>query len=135
MANGYNRCEFIGNLGKDPEIRYTQSGTPVANFSLAANETWKDRDGDKQEHTEWIRCVAWNKLAEICGEYLQKGSQVFCAGKLRTRKWEDREGVTRYTTELVVNELRMLGGGPREDREERYPEEEPVTVPEDDIPF
>ena len=105
-----NKAMVIGNLGNDPEVRYTQNETPVATFSVASTERWKDSDGNKQEHTEWHRVVAWGKLAEICGEHLHKGDKVFIEGKLRTRKWEDQEGTTRYTTEINARELEMLGG-------------------------
>ena len=105
-----NKAMIIGNLGSDPEVRYTQNETPVATFSVASTERWKDSDGNKQEHTEWHRVVAWGKLAKICGEHLNKGDKVFIEGKLRTRKWEDQEGTTRYTTEINARELEMLGG-------------------------
>lgn len=103
-----NRCEFIGRIGKDPEVRYTQSGTAVASFSVACSEKWKDKNGDKQESTEWVRCVAWNKLGEICGEYLKKGSLVYVAGKMQTRKWQDQNGNDKFSTEIIVNDLKML---------------------------
>lgn len=115
-----NRCEFIGNHGADPEIRYTPSGVSVANFRIAATETWKDRStGEKQERTEWVRLVAFNRLAEIVGEYLKKGSKVYVAGKMQTRKWQDNEGNDRYSTEIVLSDMVMLGsrsdsGGARE---------------------
>ena len=105
-----NKAMVIGNLGSDPEVRYTQNETPVATFSVASTERWKDSDGNKQERTEWHRVVAWGKLAEICGEHLHKGDKVFIEGKLRTRKWEDQEGIIRYTTEINARELEMLGG-------------------------
>ena len=97
-----NYCSFIGNLGKDPEIRQTQSGETVANLSLAVSEKWTDKSGQKQERTEWVRVVVWGKLADICEKYLKKGSQVFIAGKLQTQKWTDKSGNDRYTTEIVV---------------------------------
>ena len=107
-----NQCQFIGNLGQQPEIKYTPSGVAVANFNIAVSEKWKNRDGEKQEHTEWVRCVAWKRLAEICGEYLDKGSSVWISGKLQTRSWEDKDGNKRYTTEIVANQMQMLGGRP-----------------------
>ena len=111
MARGVNKVILIGNLGKDPEIRYTQSGTAVANFSLATTETWGGGDGgEKQEKTEWHNIVAWARLAEICNQYLQKGRQVYIEGRIQTRKWEDRDGNTRYTTEIVAQNMQMLGG-------------------------
>jgi single-strand DNA-binding protein len=105
-----NKLELIGYLGADPEVRYMPDGTAVANISVATTESWKDKDGEKQERTEWHRVVFFQKLAEIAGEYLKKGTQVFVEGKLRTRKWEDKQGVERYTTEMVVQNMLMLGG-------------------------
>lgn len=109
MANGINKVILIGNLGKDPDLRYTPNGTAVASFSLATNERWKDKEGNYQDRTEWHRIVAWSKLAETVGEYLKKGSQVFIEGKIRSRTWEDQNGVKRTTTEIVANNLVMLG--------------------------
>jgi len=111
-----NKVILIGNLGADPELRYTQSGTPVATFNIATTERWKDKDGNQQEQTEWHRIVAWRRLAEICGEYLNKGSRVYIEGKLQTRKWQDQNGNDRYTTEIIAREMKMLtprgeGGG------------------------
>lgn len=103
-----NKAILIGNLGADPEIRYTQSGTQVATFNVATTERWRGQDGQMQESTEWHRIVAWAKLAEICGEYLQKGSRVYIEGKIQTRKWQDQNGVDRYTTEIVAREMKML---------------------------
>lgn len=103
-----NRCDFIGRLGKDPEARQTQSGTAVTSFSIACSEKWKGKDGQMQESTEWVNVVAWDRLGEICGEYLSKGSLVYVSGKLQTRKWEDNEGNARYTTEIVAREMKML---------------------------
>jgi single-strand DNA-binding protein len=102
-----NKVILIGNLGADPEVRYTQNGAPVASFTVATTEKWKDQAGQLQERTEWHRLVAWNRLAEIAGEYLGKGSRVYIEGKLQTRKW-DKDGVAHYTTEVVVRELKML---------------------------
>jgi len=102
---------LIGNLGADVETRYTQNGVAVANFSMATTERWKDSEGNPQEATEWHRIVAFGRLAEICSEYLAKGSKVYIEGRLQTRKWEDKDGVTRYTTEIVAKEMKMLGGG------------------------
>lgn len=104
-----NKVILIGNLGKDPEVRYTPSGTAVANFSLATSENFKDRDGNRQEKTEWHNIVAWRQLAEICGKYLHKGKQVYIEGKLTTRKWQGRDGIERYTTEIVADTMQMLG--------------------------
>ena len=110
MSNDLNRCEFIGRLGKDVETRYMTDGKAVANFSIAVGSSWKSKDGEKQESTEWINLVAYDKLAEICSQYLTKGSQVYVSGKMKTRKWQDKEGKDRYTTEIIVNELQMIGG-------------------------
>lgn len=134
-----NKVILIGNLGAEPEVRYTPSGRPVANFRIATTENWTNKDGGREERTEWHRIVAWGRLGEICGEYLHKGKQVYIEGKLQTRSWEDREGNKRYTTEIIAQTMKMLGPAGKEGRastpDERYPVEEPVTVPEDDIPF
>ena len=106
---GVNKVILVGHLGRDPEVRHTKSGDPVCTFSIATSERWKDKNGEQQEKTEWHRIVAWRKLAEICGEYLRKGKQVYIEGKLQTRDWEDKDGHKRYTTEVVANEMQMLG--------------------------
>ncbi len=116
MANsGVNKVILIGRLGQDPEVRHMPSGDAVANISLATSESWKDKQGQKQERTEWHRVAVFGKLAEICGEYLRKGSQVYFEGKLQTRKWTDQQGVEKYTTEVKVDgfegKMQMLGGG------------------------
>lgn len=108
MAGSVNSVTLIGYLGNDPEIRYTPSGTPVANFRMATNESWT-KGGEKHERTEWHRIVVWNKLAELCGEYLSKGRCVYISGKLQTRQWDDRDGNKRYTTEIVAREVVFLG--------------------------
>ncbi|MBK1633774.1 hypothetical protein CKO31_24150 [Thiohalocapsa halophila] len=106
-----NRVELIGRLGADPEIRYTQSGDAVCTLSIATNEAWTDKStGELKEQTEWHRCVMWRRLAEIAGQYLAKGSRVFVAGSLKTRKWQDQTGAERYTTEVQVRDLMMLDG-------------------------
>jgi single-strand DNA-binding protein len=111
MARGVNKVILIGNLGKDPEVRYMPSGGAVANITLATSETWKDKQsGERQERTEWHNVVFYNKLAEIAGEYLRKGSKVYVEGSLRTRKWQDKNGADRYTTEIIANEMQMLDG-------------------------
>ncbi len=111
MARGINKVILVGNLGKDPETRYMPNGKPVTNFSIATSESWTDRQsGDKQERTEWHNIVMFEKLAEIAAEYLRKGSQVYIEGSLRTRKWQDKEGKDRYTTEIVARDMQMLGG-------------------------
>ena len=110
MARGVNKVTLIGNLGNDPEVRYGASGNAVANISLATTESWRDKDsGEQQEKTEWHRVVFFGKLAEIVGEYLKKGRQVYVEGRLQTNKWQDKEGNDRYTTQIVANEMQMLG--------------------------
>jgi single-strand DNA-binding protein len=103
-----NKVILIGNLGDAPEVRFTQDGTPAASFTVATTERWKDKSGQAQEKTEWHKVVAWKRLAEICGEYLSKGSRVYIEGKLQTRKWQDKNGQDRYTTEIVANVMKML---------------------------
>tara|TARA_Y100000310_G_C20323995_1_gene642088 strand:- start:180 stop:683 length:504 start_codon:yes stop_codon:yes gene_type:complete len=110
MKKGVNKVVLLGNLGNDPEVRYMPNGTAVANLSLATSESWKDQQGQIQERTEWHRLTMYRKLAEIAGEYLKKGSQIYVEGKLQTRKWQDQQGQDRYTTEIVVEEMQMLGG-------------------------
>jgi len=110
MARGVNKVILVGNLGKDPEVRYSPNGGAVANITIATSESWKDKtSGEKQEKTEWHRVVFFGRLAEIAGEYLKKGSQVYIEGRLQTRKWQDKEGKDRYTTEIVAGEMQMLG--------------------------
>lgn len=115
-----NRVLLIGNLGADPELVYTPSGTAKATIRIATHEVWTTRDGEKGERTEWHRLIAWGRLAEIMGEYLTKGRQIFIEGRLQTRSWEDREGNKRWTTEIVVTNMQMLGGG-RQDKGEDIP--------------
>ena len=122
MAGGINKAILVGNLGRDPEVRFTPSGQAVANFSIATSESWTDKSsGQKQEKTEWHRIVVWGKLAELCGEYLKKGRQCYVEGRLQTREWTDKEGKKNYTTEVVANTVQFLGGagggagGPRGD--------------------
>lgn len=111
MARGINKVILIGNLGADPEMKYTASGTALCNFRLATSETFKDRDGNQQERTEWHRITAWGKLGEICGQYLSKGRQVYIEGSIRTRSWDDQEGNKRYMTEINARDVQFLGGG------------------------
>lgn len=111
MAGGVNKVILIGNLGKDPEVRFTPSGAAVSNFNIATNESWTDKSGQKQERTEWHRIVVWGKLAELCGEYLKKGRQCYVEGRLQTREWTDKEGKKNYTTEVVAQTVQFLGGG------------------------
>ncbi len=111
MARGINKVILVGNLGADPETRYMPSGGAVTNLSIATSESWKDKQtGEQNERTEWHRVAMFNRLAEIAAEYLRKGSQVYIEGKLRTRKWQDRDGNDRYTTEIIADEMQMLGG-------------------------
>jgi len=105
-----NRVQLIGNLGQDPEVRYTNAGKAVCNFSVATSHTWKDGEGNPQEKTEWHKIVAWGKLAEICSQYLAKGRKVFVEGRLQTRKWQGQDGNDRYTTEIVIDNMIFLGG-------------------------
>ncbi|HSN70211.1 MAG TPA: single-stranded DNA-binding protein [Steroidobacteraceae bacterium] len=149
MARGINKVILVGNLGADPEMRYMPSGKAVANIRIATSESWTDRQsGDKQERTEWHSVVLFDKLGEIAGEYLRKGSQVYIEGSLRTRKWQDKQGQDRYTTEIVARDMQMLGGrqggGGFENRpERRAPAEDRAAAPgsapdeefDDDIPF
>jgi single-strand DNA-binding protein len=158
MAGSVNKVILVGRLGKDPELKYTPSGAPVAKFSLATDESFKDKTGEKQEHTEWHNIVAWNKLAEICGEYLTKGKLIYIEGSIRSRQWQDQSGNKRTSYEIIANQMQMLGsksdsggGGmnrPAQDRPapERpappapSPSGEPIApsepeISDDDIPF
>ena len=134
-----NKVILVGNLGSDPEVRYTPSGRAVANFSLATTEKFTNKEGEKEERTEWHKIVAWARLGEICGEYLTKGSQVYIEGRIQTRSWEDRDGNKRYTTEIVAQAMQMLGGSKKggvvASAEESHPSEEPISIPDVDIPF
>ncbi|MGH8752563.1 MAG: single-stranded DNA-binding protein [Burkholderiales bacterium] len=146
-----NKVIIVGNLGRDPEVRYMPDGGAIANISVATTESWKDKSGEKQERTEWHRVAFFGKLAEIAGEYLKKGSQVYVEGSLRTRKWQDKEGKDRYTTEIVADRMQMLGsragGSESMAREEAPPKESAgdsksvgkggggIEDLEDDIPF
>ncbi|MEJ2716662.1 MAG: single-stranded DNA-binding protein [Deltaproteobacteria bacterium] len=106
-----NKVLLLGNLGRDPEVRYTSSGKAVASFTLATSQRWKDQDGNEQERTEWHRVVAWGRLGEICGEFLSKGRQIFVEGRIQSREWEDQDGNRRTTVEIIANDMIMLGGG------------------------
>ncbi|PYY13379.1 MAG: single-stranded DNA-binding protein [Acidobacteria bacterium] len=118
MAKSVNKVILVGNLGKDPEIKYTSTGTPVAKFSLATNEGYKDKSGQWQDRTEWHNIVAWQRLAEIVGEYVKKGSKVYIEGRLQTSSWDDKEtGQKKYKTEIIANELVLLGGRGEADSE------------------
>ena len=113
-SKGVNKAVILGNVGDDPSIRYMPNGKAVANFTVATSESWKDQQGQKQERTEWHRCTAYDKLAEIIGEYVKKGSKLYLEGKLQTRKWQDQQGQDRYTTEIIVSEMQMLDGKPQQ---------------------
>lgn len=133
-----NKVTLIGNLGKDPELRYTNSGVAVATFSVATNEQWKDSDGNLQERTEWHNIVAWQKLAEICAEYLKKGSKVYIEGRLQSRSWDDKNtGQKRYTTEVIANEMIMLDAKGSNSGRASEPPSAPSekTSEKDDLPF
>jgi single-strand DNA-binding protein len=135
-----NKVILIGNLGKDPEQRFSQAGVAVTSFSIATTETWNNAEGVKEEQTEWHRIVTFKRLAEICGEYLSKGSKVYIEGKLQTRKWQDRDGNDRYTTEIVAREMKMLSPrGAGSGSSSSYNEEPPIPEPQnnmgDDVPF
>jgi len=138
---GVNKVILIGNLGADPEVRYSQGGTAVAKFRIATTETWKNQDGSKTEKTEWHRIVAFGRLAEICGEYLAKGRPVYIEGRLQTQKWEDKDKNTRYTTEVVAQSMQLLGGkgggagetqGFAAEPEQQYAKQGDIG---DDVPF
>jgi single-strand DNA-binding protein len=109
-SRGVNKVILVGNLGNDPEVRYMPNGNAVANLSLATSESWKDQQGQMQERTEWHRLTMYRRLAEVAGEYLKKGSQIYVEGKLQTRKWQDQQGNDKYTTEIIVDQMQMLGG-------------------------
>jgi len=139
-----NKVILIGNLGKDPEVRYTASGTAVANFNIATNESWTTKEGKREERTEWHKIVCWAKTAEICGEYLSKGRTVYIEGRLQTREWTDKEGQKRYTTEIVAQTVQFIGGrgeggsresGSADTSEKNEMEPAPAVEVEDDIPF
>ncbi len=157
MARGINKVILVGTLGKDPDVRYSQSGSTITSVSLATNEKWKDKNGETQERTEWHRVKFFGKLAEIAGEYLKKGGQVYVEGSLRTEKYTDKSGVEKYSTDIIANEMQMLGGSPGGERGERSERPKPGPAsyggseaprtggsqapsrvddfPDDDIPF
>ncbi len=146
MARGINKVILVGNLGNDPDVRYTANGAAVSNISIATSESWKDKEtGEQQERTEWHRVVFFGRLAEIVAEYLKKGSQVYVEGRLQTRKWQDKDGHDRYTTEVVANEMQMLGSrssGGNYEQPSSAPANEPAPAKkpdenfvDDDIPF
>lgn len=139
---GLNKVMLIGNLGADPEVKYTPSGTAVTNFRIATSEKWKDKEGKVQERTEWHRIVTFGKLAEICGEYLVKGKQVYIEGRIQTRSWDDKDGNKKYMTEVVADKMQMLGSPDSKDNkqkgqavEETGFSQENNTPQDEDVPF
>lgn len=143
MSRSLNKVQLIGNVGKDPEIRFTQDGKPVANLSIATSDTWKDKQGQKQEKTEWHRVVAFGKLAEIIQQYVNKGTKLFVEGKLQTKKWTDKDGQDRYTTNIVLDsfggQMLMLGsqgrGNQQAQQDYQQPSQQDTQGVDDDIPF
>ena len=146
MANDLNSCNFIGRLGKDVETKYMPSGEAVSSFSLAVGSTWKDKQGEKQESTEWVNVSAFGKLAEICSQYLVKGSQVYLSGRMKTDKYTDKNGVEKYSTKIIADRMQMLGGKPSEGQSSAPASAPKHAAPssgggsgfsdmEDDIPF
>lgn len=128
-----NRCHIVGHLGQDPEVRFTSGGNAVCNLSVATNEQWTDANGEKKEHVEWFRVQVWGKTAEACGKFLAKGRQVYVEGKLRTRKWQDKNGADRWTTELIADRVEFLGGKGEAAPSQRQPT--PSAPENSDIPF
>ncbi len=147
MAGGVNKVILVGNLGADPDMRYTPNGAGVCELRLATNESWTDKSGQKQDRTEWHKIIVWGKRAEVCSKYLAKGRQVYIEGSLRTRSWDDKEGNKRYTTEIIASDVQFLGGRGGDNRSDSM---EPMagqnyesnnagnntpSAPGDDIPF
>jgi single-strand DNA-binding protein len=130
-----NKVILIGNLGQDPELRYTNAGVAVATFSVATNESWKDVDGNLQERTQWHSIVAWRKLAEICGEYLKKGSRIYLEGRLQYRSYDDKNGVKRNVTEIVADQMMMLDSRGQREGGASGPADEPAPEKGEDLPF
>ena len=128
-----NKAIIVGNLGADPEIRATQAGSIVANFNVATTERWTDKQGQKQESTEWHRVVFFDRTAEVCRDYLEKGSMVYVDGKIQTRKWVDNQGNDRYTTEIIGREMKMLGGRPA--KQEHDPRDHVPPTEQESVPF
>lgn len=145
MARDLNKVMVIGRLGRDPEMRYTPGGSPVTTFSVAASRQWKDGSGETREETEWFNVVAWNKLAEICKEYLRKASRVYVEGRLQTRQWQDQDGQSHYRTEVVATDMIILDGRasrdmPYDEYDQRPPvrggaAQPPPDIGDEDIPF
>ena len=137
MSNDLNQCQFIGRLGQDCETRYTASGEAVASFSIAVGSQWKNKSGEKQQSTEWINITAFGKLGEICGEYLQKGMQVFVSGRMKTDKYTDKQGVEKYTTKIIAEKMQMLGAkseSSEPNKQQQNPEQD-FSGLDDNIPF
>lgn len=133
-----NQCNFIGRTGQEISLRYTPAGEAVATVSLACSESWKGKDGQKQEKTEWVNLVIWKKLAEIMSQYVKKGDLIYVSGKMQTRKWQNKDGVDQYTTEIIVNDMKMFGGKKDGERTEHRPAatyEEPPFDADQEIPF
>ena len=129
MSN-LNQCNFIGRLGQDPEQKYMPNGKAVVNLSIAVSEKWKDQQGQQQESTEWVRVTAYDKLAEIIGQYVTKGSLIYISGKMKTRKWQDQQGNDKYTTEIIANQMQMLGGNDKASGQQQAPKQQqrPATL-------
>ena len=132
---GVNKVILVGNLGKDPEVKYLDNGVAVANFSLATTENYKNKEGEKVSQTEWHNIVLWRGLAEVAEKYLQKGASVYIEGKIKTRKWEDKEGNTRYNTEILADNMTMLGGKKDSQKPPINPPQETASDKADDLPF
>ena len=124
-SKGVNKAVILGNVGNDPELRFMSNGKAVANFTVATSEQWKDQQGQKQEKTEWHRMVAYDKLAEIIGQYVKKGSKLYLEGKLQTREWTDQQGQKKYTTEIIVSEMQMLDGKPQQGSQQPQGQQQP----------
>jgi len=132
---GVNKVILVGNLGKDPEVKYLDNGVAVANFSLATTENYKNKEGEKVSQTEWHNIVLWRGLAEIAEKYLKKGASVYIEGKIKTRKWEDKDGNTRYNTEILADNMTMLGGKKDSQENPKNPPQETASDKADDLPF
>ena len=135
-----NKVILVGRLGKDPEVRYSNNGNAITNFNLATSRVYKNKQGEKVDETEWHRCVSFGRTAEVCGEYLHKGSLIYVEGRLQTRDWEDKDGNKRWTTEIIIDNMRMLGskndrGGSSSENSGNPFDKGPSDIPDDDVPF
>ena len=135
-----NKVILVGRLGKDPEVRYSNNGNAITNFNLATSRVYKNKQGEKVDETEWHRCVSFGRTAEVCGEYLHKGSLIYVEGRLQTRDWEDKDGNKRWTTEIIIDNMRMLGskndrGGSSGESSDNPFDKGPSDIPDDDVPF